>query len=201
MSTKILIVEDEAVTALDLKREVRALGYEVAGLADDAAGAVRAAAELKPSLVLMDIHLAGTVDGITAAAAIRGNDDIPVVFLTAHSDDATLHRALTAAPFGYLLKPFQTRELKVAIEVALYKHAKELENHLLVRKLEEALASATQLSGLLSICSHCKKIRDTDDQWVPFELYVEEHSDADFTHGLCPECERRVLASLTDPPS
>src|SRR6266446_2154628 len=139
MPTRILIVEDEAITALDLKRELISLGHEVVGTADNAADAVKATEELKPGLVLMDVRLSGDIDGITAASAIRGNDDIPVVFLTAHSDESTLDRAVNAAPFGYILKPFQARELRVCIEVALYKHSKEMEIRRLVVELQEAL--------------------------------------------------------------
>lgn len=201
MATRILIVEDEAVTALDLKRELIALGYEVAGTADNATDAVNAAARLKPDLVLMDIHLAGSVDGITAASAIRGNDDLPVVFLTAHADEATLDRALTAAPFGYVLKPFQLRELKVSIEVALYKHAREAEIRRLVLELEAALAKVKLLTGMLPICASCKKIRDAEGRWTPIESYIHSHSDADFTHGICPECETQMLSEIEAGPA
>ena len=188
MTTRILIAEDEAVTALDLKRELIALGYEVTGIADNASDAVNAAAAQKPDLVLMDIHLSGSMDGIVAASAIRGSEDLPVVFLTAHSDQTTLDRALIASPFGYILKPFQVRELKVTIEVALYKHRKEAENHRLIAELEAALGKVKLLSGLLPICASCKKIRDAKGQWHALEEYIHSHSEADFTPNLCPDC-------------
>lgn len=192
MRTRILIVEDEAITALDLKQELISLGHEVVGIADNATDAVKAATELKPGLVLMDIRLSGDTDGITAASAIRGNDDIPVVFLTAHSDEATLERAVTAAPFGYILKPFQARELKVCIEVALYKHGKELEVRRLVADLQAALAKVKLLTGLLPICASCKKIRDTGGDWHVIEDYIGAHSEAEFTHGICPDCMTKL---------
>lgn len=201
MTTRILIVEDEAITALDLKRELIALGYEVAGTAANATDAVSAATRLKPDLVLMDIRLDGSVDGITAASAIRGNDDLPVVFLTAHADEATLDRALTAAPFGYVLKPFQVRELKVSIEVALYKHARETEIHRLVVELEAALAKVKLLTGLLPICASCKKIRDAEGRWIPIESYIHSHSEADFTHGICPQCEVQMMSEIEAKPA
>jgi DNA-binding response OmpR family regulator len=124
---RILIVEDEAVTASDLKRQLVAENYEVAGSAATAEEAVRLVGELAPDLVLMDITLAGGLDGITAALAVRGTYEVPVVFLTAHADDATIRRATLAGPFGYVLKPFQGAELKAAIEVALHKHRTETE--------------------------------------------------------------------------
>jgi len=157
MSARILIVEDEAITALDLKQQLISMGHDVVGMVDNAAGAVKAAAELKPCLVLMDIRLAGDIDGITAASAIRGYDNIPVVFLTAHADATTLERALKAAPFGYILKPFQHHELKGCIEVALYKHSKESEISHLAMKLEAALAKADFLADLIALCPECKR--------------------------------------------
>ncbi len=196
MGTRILIVEDEAITALDLQRELLLQGHEVVGIAHTAADAVKAAGDLKPGLVLMDILLAGEMDGITAASVIRGNDEIPVVFLTAHSDQATLERALGAAPFGYLVKPFQPRELKVTIEVALYKHAKEAETRRLVMELQAALAKVKVLGGLLPICAGCSRIRDGRGVWHEIEDYVTAHSEAEFTHGICPRCEETLYPEL-----
>jgi CheY-like chemotaxis protein len=157
MSARILVVEDEAITALDLKQQLLSMGHDVVGVVDNAAGAVKAAAELKPCLVLMDVRLAGDIDGITAASAIRGYDNIPVVFLTAHADATTLERALKAGPFGYILKPFQHHELKACIEVALYKHSKESEISHLVMNLEAALAKVNFLAALIAVCPECKK--------------------------------------------
>jgi len=126
-TARILIVEDEAVTVAALRRELTFLGYQVAGIADNAEDSFRIAEKEKPDLVLMDITLAGKLDGVAAATAIRGSLGLPVVFLTAHADDATMKRAMLAGPFGYLLKPFGRLELKAAIEVALHKHRTELE--------------------------------------------------------------------------
>lgn len=124
---RILIVEDQVVTVMALKRELTSLGYLVAGTADTAEDAVRLAEETTPDLVLMDITLSGKLDGIAAATAIRGALGLPVIFLTAHADDTTMQRAMLAGPFGYLLKPFTTLELKAAINVALHKHQTEME--------------------------------------------------------------------------
>lgn len=196
---KILIVEDEAVTALDLRSELRELGYEIVGIADNAQDAVCVAADRKPHLVLMDIRLAGPIDGIVAASIIRANDDIPVVFLTAHSDDITLDRALSAAPFGYVLKPFQVRELKVTIELALYKHGKEAEMRRLVGELKIDLSKTLPVSGFLPICASCKDIRDQEGKWHPIVDYLREHSAVEFSHGLCPKCEPKYFPGTAAP--
>jgi two-component system, cell cycle response regulator len=124
---RILIVEDEAITVADLRRALTTLGYEITGTVDTAEEALKAAEQQQPDLVLMDITLAGELDGVAAAAALRGSADVPVVFLTAHADDRTLERAMLAGPFGYVLKPFVDQELKAAIEVALRKHRTESE--------------------------------------------------------------------------
>ena len=123
----ILIVEDEAIVAADLAGKLRRLGYEVAGIAAEGEEAVALACRLRPHLVLMDIRLEGSIDGIEAAEAIRRRHDVPVIYLTAHSDAATLARAKLTGPFGYILKPFEERDLATQIELALYKHQADRE--------------------------------------------------------------------------
>src|SRR5271166_6088891 len=103
---RILIVEDERITAISLRNQLRQLGYEVPGAAHSGAGAIEKAGELHPDLVLMDISLEGELDGVEAAAAIRDAFRIPVVFLTAYSYKEMLERVKVAEPYGYVLKPF-----------------------------------------------------------------------------------------------
>jgi PAS domain S-box-containing protein len=122
---RILVVEDERIIALDIKKCLEGLGYSVPALAASGAEAVQRAAETRPDLVLMDIQLKKGMDGIAAARQIRMRFDIPVVYLTSYADEATLERAKLAEPFGYLLKPFAQRELHTTLETALYKHHME----------------------------------------------------------------------------
>ncbi|MBL9136912.1 MAG: response regulator [Verrucomicrobiales bacterium] len=124
-ATRILIVEDEEIVAMDIEARLGLLGYEVAGNAATGERAVALAQDVRPDLVLMDIRLRGEMDGITAAGIIRHRFSLPVVFLTAHSEATTLERAKVAVPFGYILKPFEDRELRTTIEMALYQHAAE----------------------------------------------------------------------------
>ena len=138
---RILIVEDEALTVLALKRELADLGYEVAGEAGTATDALRAAEEKQADLVLMDIRLDGGISGVAAAAAIRGQLDIPVVFLTAHAAGETVARAVESGAFGYLLKPYTAPELKAAIDIALHKHKTE-------SAMRRALSSAAVEKGV-----------------------------------------------------
>ncbi len=120
--TTILIVEDEAIVATDLTGKLGQLGYEVVATAARGEEAVKLACSLKPQVVLMDIRLKGTMDGIEAAEAIRRRHCAPVIYLTAHSDPVTLERAKLSGPFGFILKPFEERELSTTIEMALFKH-------------------------------------------------------------------------------
>ena len=118
----VLIVEDEGIVAENLASKLKNLGYEVAGIATRGEEAVAMADRLRPNLVLMDILLEGSMDGIEAAEVIHRQYDVPVIYLTAYSDPATLARAKVTGPFGYILKPFEERDLATQIELALYKH-------------------------------------------------------------------------------
>lgn len=122
---RIMVVEDEAIVAADLQDRLQSLGYEVTALVHSGSAAESRAQATRPDLVLMDIMLSDAVDGVEAAEQIQRSLDIPVVYLTAHSDEATLQRAKITAPFGYVLKPFEERELRNAIEIALYRHKTE----------------------------------------------------------------------------
>ncbi len=121
-AAQILIVEDEGIVAMELKSRLQSMGYRVIGNAATGAAAIQKASTLQPDLILMDIKLKGQVDGVAAAAQIRAKLDIPIIYLTAYADDQTLQRAKITEPYGYLLKPFEERELHIAIEMALYKH-------------------------------------------------------------------------------
>jgi CheY-like chemotaxis protein len=121
-TAKILIVEDEGVVAMNLSRTVTGWGYLVTSVASTAERAIQSAADNPPDLVLMDIGLRGDMDGIQAAQVIRERFQVPVVYLTAFADESTLERAKATEPYGYALKPFNELELKITIEMALYKH-------------------------------------------------------------------------------
>ncbi|WP_432811194.1 ATP-binding protein [Pantanalinema sp. GBBB05] len=124
-ATRILVVEDEQVIAINLRESLESLGYTVPALAATAAAAIAKATELRPDLVLMDIRLKGEMDGIQAAEQIWQTLQIPVIYVTGHSDQSTLERAKATAPFGYILKPIGEKELYMAIETALQRCARE----------------------------------------------------------------------------
>ncbi|MDG2617967.1 ATP-binding protein [Thermoleptolyngbya sichuanensis XZ-Cy5] len=123
--TRLLIVEDEHLIAYDLRESLERLGYEIVAIADTGIDAVRQAEQLRPDLVLMDIRLPGEIDGIDASAQIQTQLHIPVVYLTANADQATLERVAASHPYGYVLKPFNDRILATTIEIALARHRAE----------------------------------------------------------------------------
>ena len=323
---QILVVEDENIIAMDIQSRLEFLGYAVPAVAYSGEEAIRKVSEVHPDLVLMDIVLEGKMDGVEAAEQIKVQFDIPVVYLTAYADENTLQRAKITESYGYILKPFEARDLHANIEIALYKHRMERKlkeseekyrllvgnipdvvwtasnqgnnifvspniericgytpkeiyrggNDLLFTKihpcdvekvkeayeslfktkkrldieyriqrkdgewiwlydravatyekdgvvyadgvfsditerklveeerarliieLEDALAKVKTLSGLLPICASCKKIRDDKGYWKQIETYIQEHSDAEFTHGICPECMKRLYPNQYD---
>jgi PAS domain S-box-containing protein len=126
---RILIVEDETIVAMDIAVTLRRLGFDVVGMAGSGAAAIESARATKPDLILMDIRLRGTMDGIEAATAIQRERPTPIVFLTAHADIDTLERSKAAAPHGYLVKPFDERGLQRAVEIALHRAVTESDTH------------------------------------------------------------------------
>jgi PAS domain S-box-containing protein len=319
---RILVVDDEIIISTQLRVYLTNLGYEVVGTATSGEEAVGKAKNLRPDLILMDIVMRGELDGIVAAQMIQAEQDIPIIFLTAYADDKFISRAKDLEPFGYLVKPAQEREIKAAIEIALYK--RDMERHLresearyraivedqteficrfqpegtltfvneaycrfqdkqpeeligraftshiseedrekvkqhvaslnlqnpvgtmeyravlqngdtrwlqwtkraifgngdrliefqavgrditerkqaeeerekLIAQLQEALNKVKTLSGLLPICAACKKIRDDKGYWNELETYIRAHSEAKFTHGICPDCAKKLYPGL-----
>jgi len=117
--TRVLVVEDEAVVALHLRQELTKLGYTLAGIATTGEQALKLVEEVFPDVILMDIHIQGELDGIETASRIPRYLHIPVIYLTAYSEDTTLKRAGDTHPYGYLIKPFLDRELHATIKMAL----------------------------------------------------------------------------------
>src|SRR5438477_3184391 len=124
--TRVLVVEDETIVAMDIAELLRRLGYEVAGTAASGKDAIALAAATTPDLILMDVHLKGAMDGIEAAGIIGQSTSVPIVFVTAHGDSATVSRSMESSPYGYLVKPFDDRVLHRVVEVALTRHRSDL---------------------------------------------------------------------------
>ena len=149
MSARILIVEDERITAEDLRDILTDLGYTVTASVASGADAIACAQETAPDLALMDIRIKGDMDGTETARMLRERFNIPVIYLTAHADSSTVNRAKEAEPLGYITKPFQEAELHASIEIALHKHREDIK----FRKKEQLLASTLRSvsEGVISL--------------------------------------------------
>jgi len=141
---KILIVEDEKIVALDLKRRLTKLGYQVTGMAASGDKALALVNQELPNIVLMDIHIQGDIDGVEAAAMLQKIYSIPIIYLTAYSEEKALTRAKTTKPYGYLLKPFSDRELHIIIQVSLERY----ESDILLKKNEQHFRLALEAARL-----------------------------------------------------
>lgn len=328
-ATRILLVEDEGIIARDIQGILRKLGYAVAGHAISGEEAVYKAATLQPDLILMDIRLDGDMDGVEAARRIRLESGIPVIFVTAHSDPATLERAKITDPFGYVVKPLVERDLRMAIEIGLFRHHTEqklvehdrwmnaivsnvgdglivtdergsvrifnaaadrltgwpaaeaqgkpldelfplldaaghplfqspliqviteevhrewtgnvftrtqsgvllavdytasavrdesaslcglvlvfrdmtekrrleAERDRLVKELQTALEQVKTLRGFVPVCSGCHKVRKDDGFWEQLEKFVQDRTEAKFSHTLCPPCLNRLYPEIAE---
>jgi signal transduction histidine kinase len=157
---RILIVEDENIVALDIQAQLQKLGYQPIGHVARGLDAIAVAKAQQPDLILMDIQLAGEMDGITAAQIIRAECDLPVVFITAYDADEILARAKLTEPYGYILKPFSERELHNVIEMALYKHQAET-------KLRQSMEQ------LQSLSRRVLEVQESERRRVAIELHDE----------------------------
>lgn len=128
LKPKILIAENERITAIDIKNSLHRIGYEVIEIVSSGEEVIRKVKEEKPDLILMDINLDGAFDGIETAEIISSKHDIPVIYLTAYSDREALQRAKITEPYGYLVKPFDSREIEIAIEMAFIKRGVSFED-------------------------------------------------------------------------
>ncbi len=321
---RIMIVDDDVIITKLLEDLLTSIGYKVVESVSSGEEAVDMAKRLRPDIILMDIVMPGRLDGIEASEMIKAELDIPVIFLTAYTDDKFVKKAKTVEPFGYIVKPFQEKEIKAAIELALYKKdierqlreseeryrsvidtaiesiitvdsrgniaswnraaetmfgysadevvdkpftfiltkqlKKDLKNEMnrilstgksniigktieyygirkdgsefpmefclttwktkegifftiivrdiakrkriedekekLILELQESLTKIKALKGVLPICVFCKKIRNDNGHWQQIEVYIRDHSEVKFTHGLCPECAKEFYSEF-----
>jgi AmiR/NasT family two-component response regulator len=199
---RVLIAEDDFLVSEMVQGMLEEIGYNIIGKATNSQQAVDLTQRLRPDVVLMDIGMPDT-DGIHATQLIQTSCPTPVVVLTAYETSELVERASVAGVGAYLVKPPQARELERAIIIAIARFENMLElRHLNAelqarnQELQEALDQVRTLRGLIPICQSCKKIRDDQGYWHQVEDYVEHHSDAAFTHGLCPDCSRKLYPQL-----
>ena len=149
MKGKVLIVEDEPIVALDLQQEIEQFGCEVVGLAESADEALMVAEANRPDLALMDVRIIGSMDGIQTARLLRHSHQVPVIFLTSYNDEVTTGRAAKEMPYGYLTKPFRSRELKAALSVGLHRARMDAAKHCSREAMEATMGGMRE--GVLSV--------------------------------------------------
>jgi len=202
----LMVVEDESIVAKDIQSSLESMGYSASCVASTGEEAVRLAARHRPDLVLMDIRLPGPMDGIEAAQEISSRYEVPVIFLTAFADEDLIRRACEVGGYGYLMKPFQEREVYASIEMAIAKHRQEQQREERLRHLEteHQRRRGAEQSGMIPICAKCKKIRNREGDWERFETFFSLRFGTQFTHWLCPNCYDEEMEKLhewdDDPP-
>jgi AmiR/NasT family two-component response regulator len=199
---RVLIAEDDYLVSETIKRALKELDYELVGKTSDGVEAVEMACTVKPDVVLMDIQMP-ELDGLEATRQIQSRCPMPVVVLTAHESQELVEKASEVGVSAYLIKPPKQTEIERAITIALARHddlmaCRELKAELETQKekLEKALAEIKTLRGILPICASCKNIRDDKGYWNQIEVYIRDHSEAEFTHGICPECAKKLYPDL-----
>lgn len=209
-NARILVVEDDRLLTGEIQNMLGNLGYEVAGTAASGEEAISKAAETRPDLVMMDIILKGNVDGVKAAEHINARLDIPVVYLSAHSDETTLERAKITEPYGYIIKPFEERDLHTTIEVALYRHRMEKRLREKKRRLRSALEKATieksKSAAIIEAIGDGFSIQDTDFKLLYMNRTAREmfgdrvgeycYQVFEQRDSVCPDCP--LAASYAD---
>jgi DNA-binding response OmpR family regulator len=187
---RILVAEDQAVSRHVLVAVLRKWGYDVMAVQDGTQAWEALQAEDAPQLVILDWLMPG-MDGIEICRQIRKSPrtrSIYLILLTARRGQEDKIQGLQSGADDYITKPFNREELRARVQVGI--RVLELQGALAqrVRELEEALSRVKILQGLLPICSYCKKIRNDHNYWQQVEGYISDHSEAQFSHGICPEC-------------
>jgi len=198
LPANLMLVEDERIVAFDLKNQLQALGYEISAMVASGEEALARVPVDGPDLVLMDIHLDGSVDGIDAAVQIQAKHRIPVIFLTAYAEDETLHRALASRPFGYLIKPCEARELHAMIQMALARREVEIAVEQSELRLKLALDAASL--GVLEWTPTSDRMRADGHMGVLYKdqrLPVDE-AWSDFVERVDPDDRERVSTTLKE---
>jgi len=197
---RILVAEDQAVSRHILVANLRKWGYDVTAVEDGTQAWQALEAEDAPQLAILDWLMPG-MDGIEICRQIRQSPQrqpVYLILLTARRGQEDKVHGLQSGADDYITKPFNREELRARVQVGI--RVLELQGALAqrVRELEDALSRVKTLQGLLPICSYCKKIRDDRNYWQQVEGYISDHSQAQFSHGICPECYARFVQPELD---
>lgn len=195
----VLIVDDVPKNLQVLGNILRKKDYNIAA-ATSGKQALDMVEKVLPDLILLDIMMPD-IDGFEVCEKLKSSTrakDIPVIFLTAKTTTEDIVKGFEVGAVDYLTKPFNSLELLARAQTHIeLKQSRDKERELIV-KLKDALAKVKQLSGLIPICSRCKKIRDDEGYWQRVEEYLENHSEAQLTHSLCPECVIKLFPEMSN---
>ncbi len=201
---RVLIAEDDYLVREVIQDTLDNIGHVTIGKAGDGQQAVDLTQSLQPDVVLMDIQMP-VMDGLEASRHIYESCPTPVVVLTAYETPELVEQAGIIGVGAYLTKPPRARELERAIAISIARFADMMELHRVNaemkarnQELQEALDKVKVLSGMLPICAHCKKIRNDEGYWQDVAVYIRNHSEAEFTHGLCPNCVQEHYPDFSD---
>ena len=195
---KALIAEDDPTSRQILEALLKKWGYEVTAVANGADALECLQSEDSPKLAILD-WMMPELDGVEVCRRVRQSDSSEppyIILLTAQSNKQDIVAGLAAGANDYVIKPFDYAELQARIEVGV--RVVNLQRDLAARivDLQDSLEHVKTLQGLLPICMHCKSIRTDEESWERIEKYIGDHSDAEFTHGLCPECLEKYYPEL-----
>ncbi len=189
----LLIADDNIMNLQLLSNYLTRMSFKIL-VAEDGQEALERADSGKPDLILLDIMMPPGINGFETCCKLKENEttkDIPVIFITALSEIDNKIKGFEAGGVDYITKPFQYEEV-----------AARIRTHLTIRwqkkKLEEALSKVKLLSGFIPICCSCKKIRQDDGFWEQVEVYIKEHSEAEFSHSICPDCIKKLYPEYAD---
>jgi phosphoserine phosphatase RsbU/P len=196
-SGRVVVVEDDPLQAESLAFILRQEGYVVELASTGAEALAVARSQPPPDTVLLDVALPD-LSGVEVARRLRAGSNVPIIMLTARRNEIDKITGLDAGADDYVIKPFDAEELRarVAVGVRVLTLQERLAER--VQELQAALSNVKQLHGLLPICSYCKRIRGDDQYWQQVEGYIAEHSDAQFSHGICPPCYEKVSAEIDE---
>ena len=194
---KVLIVDDipENISTLAIALESEGFDIKTAASGEHALQLLKAES---PDLILLDINMDG-MDGFETCLTLKKSDatkNIPVIFLTVSKETEAIVRGFACGGVDYIGKPFRQEEVCARVRTHLSLRTLMKEKEQLISELQEALAKVKTLSGLLPICSSCKKIRDDKGYWNQIETYIRQHSEAEFTHSICPKCAKMLYPGL-----
>jgi sigma-B regulation protein RsbU (phosphoserine phosphatase) len=192
---RLLIAEDDAISRRMLEITCQSWGFDVVAVEDGEAAWSALQAEDAPPMALLDWMMPG-IEGVEVIRRVRSRNSprpVYIILLTARSSREDIISGLLAAADDYVTKPFDRQELHARLQAGLRIVRLQMDLAARVADLEDALSRVKKLQGLLPICSYCKRIRNDGNYWQRVESYIAEHSEAEFTHGVCPQCYDTIV--------